>query len=46
VDSGRILYRVNDSIFSAQIEGDKPTKPTLIVKDDDVPEVHWVFWSQ
>ncbi len=42
---GLVLYRVNDSIFSAQIEGDKLSAPTLIVKDEDVPEVHWVFWS-
>jgi hypothetical protein len=42
---GLVLYRVNDSIFSAQIEGDKLSQPTLVVKDEDVPEVHWVFWS-
>jgi len=44
-DDGLVLYRVNDSIFAAQIEGDKLGKPTLVVKDEDVPEVHWVFWS-
>jgi hypothetical protein len=44
-DDGLVLYRVNDSIFSAQIEGDKLSKPLLVVKDEDVPEVHWVFWS-
>ncbi|MGH9403761.1 MAG: hypothetical protein ACRD2P_16870 [Terriglobia bacterium] len=42
---GLVLYRVNDSIFSAQIEGDKLSAPTLVVKDDDVQEVHWAFWS-
>lgn len=42
---GLVLYRVNDSIFSAQIEGDRLSAPTLVVKDDDVPEVHWAFWS-
>jgi hypothetical protein len=42
---GLVLYRVNDSIFSAQINGNKLTKPSLVVKDQDVPEVHWVFWS-
>jgi hypothetical protein len=41
---GLVLYRVNDSIFAAQIAGDKLTKPSLVVEDDDVPEVHWVFW--
>lgn len=42
---GLVLYRVNDSIFSAQIEGDKLGPSTLVVKDEDVPEVHWAFWS-
>lgn len=42
---GLVLYRVNDEIYSAQIEGDKLSTPTLVVKDDDVPEVHWAFWS-
>jgi cytohesin len=42
---GLVLYRVNDSIFAAQIEGSKLSKPTVVVKDEDVPEVHWVFWS-
>jgi hypothetical protein len=44
-DDGLVLYRVNDSIFAAQIVGEKLTKPSLVVKDADVPEVHWVFWS-
>jgi hypothetical protein len=30
---GLVLYRVNDSIFAAQIAGDKLTKPSLVVKD-------------
>jgi hypothetical protein len=44
-DDGLVLYRVNDSVFAAQIAGDKLGKPSLVVKDEDVPEVHWVFWS-
>lgn len=42
---GLVLYRVNDEIFSAQIEGDKLSAPALVVKGEDVPEVHWAFWS-
>ncbi len=42
---GLVLYRVNDSIFEAQIEGDKLGPATLVVKGEDVPEVHWAFWS-
>lgn len=44
-NGGLVLYRVNDEIFSAQIEGHNLGPPTLVVKGDDVPEVHWVFWS-
>ncbi len=43
---GLVLYRVNDEIFSARIKGDKLSAPTLVVKGNDVPEVHWVFWSK
>ncbi len=42
---GMVLYRVNDEIFSTQIEGGKLSAPTLVVKGEDVPEIHWVFWS-
>jgi hypothetical protein len=42
-DDGLVLYRVNYSIFAAQIEGDKLSKPTLVI--EGVPDVHWVFWS-
>lgn len=45
-DDGLVLYRVNDEIFSAQIQGDKLGPSTVVVKGDDVPEVHWVFWSK
>jgi hypothetical protein len=43
---GLVLYRVNNEIFSARIEGDKLSAPKLVVKGEDVPEVHWVFWSR
>lgn len=42
---GEMLYRVNDSIYSAEIVGSQITARTLVVADgDDVPEVHWAFW--
>lgn len=44
VDS--MLYRVNDQIYQARIVGDKLSDTTMIVKDDDVPEIHWVFWGK
>jgi hypothetical protein len=40
-----VLYRVNDVIYQAKILGDKLQNPSVVVKDDDVPEIHWVFWS-
>lgn len=42
---GEILYRVSDSIYSAKTEGDQITRSTLIVKDVDVPQIHWAFWG-
>jgi len=42
---GNVLYRVNDKIYSAQIQGDRVGPSTLVVQGEDVPEVHWVFWS-
>jgi hypothetical protein len=42
---GLVLYRVNDEIFSAKIEGDNLGPSKLVVKGEDVPEVHWAFWS-
>ncbi|HTU36019.1 MAG TPA: hypothetical protein VMF66_19625 [Candidatus Acidoferrum sp.] len=42
---GEMLYRVNDSIYSAEIVGSQITDPKLIVKDAGVPEVHWAFWA-
>jgi len=41
-----VLYRVNDTIFQAQIAGGKLRGTTVVVKDEDVPEIHWVFWSK
>jgi hypothetical protein len=45
-DDNSALYRVNDAIYQAQIIGDKLQDTTMIVKDQDVPEIHWVFWSK
>lgn len=42
---GEILYRVNDSIYSAKIVAEHIVGTKLIVKDTDVPEIHWAFWG-
>jgi len=44
-EDGLVLYRVNDAIFAAQIELENLSEPTLVVKDEAVPGVHWIFWS-
>jgi hypothetical protein len=41
-----VLYRVNDSIYEARIAGDEIKDPGVVVKDEDVPEIHWAFWSE
>jgi hypothetical protein len=46
VGSDNVLYRVNDTIYQAKIAGDKLQDTTVVVKDEDVPEIHWVFWSK
>jgi len=45
VGSDTVLYRVNDTIYQARIVGDKLQDNSVLVKDDDVPEIHWVFWG-
>jgi hypothetical protein len=41
--SGVVLFRVNDSILQAQIEGSALVKTTTTVTDKNVPEIHWAF---
>lgn len=46
VDGDVVLYRVNDTIYQARIEGNQLKDTTVVVKDEDVPEIHWAFWSK
>jgi hypothetical protein len=43
IDNDSVLYRINDSIYRAALSGNKLGTTVLLVHDDDVPEVHWVF---
>lgn len=43
--AGEVVYRVNDTIYSAKIIGDEITSAVPVVKDIDVPEIHWAFWA-
>src|SRR6185437_8889396 len=42
---GDVLYRSYDKVFGASIEGTRMTAGKLLAQGDDVPEVHWAFWS-
>lgn len=44
-DDKTVLYRVNDTIYQAKITGDRVGSPDVVVKDRDVPEIHWAFWG-
>jgi hypothetical protein len=46
VGNERVLYRVNDTIYQASIAGDRVKDVSVLVKADDVTEIHWVFWAQ
>ena len=41
--AGVVLYRVNDTIFQANVEGGALVNTTAVAKDKDVPEIHWGF---
>jgi hypothetical protein len=41
-----VMYRINDSIFQATVLEKSLGPAELIVRDEDVPEVHWIFEAQ
>jgi hypothetical protein len=45
VHEGTVVYRVNDAVYQARIAADKLQDVVLLAKDEDVPEIHWVFWG-
>lgn len=45
VEGDTVLYRINDTIYQAKIDGNQLKDTTVVVKDEDVPEIHWAFWS-
>ena len=44
-DDKAVLYRVNDTIYQAEITGGRLGSPSVVVKDRDVPKIHWAFWG-
>jgi hypothetical protein len=45
VGNSSVLYRVNDVIYQARIAGNQLLDTSMIVRDEDVREVHWSFWG-
>ena len=45
IENGEVIYRVEDKIYSAKIDGKQLTAPTLLVQSDEVPAIHWAFSS-
>ena len=45
IENGQVIYRVEDKIYSAKINGAKLTAPTLLVQSDEIPAIHWAFIS-
>lgn len=41
----KILYRIDNKIYQATIEGAALKNSELLVEDEDVPEIHWAFWT-
>jgi hypothetical protein len=46
VKGDAVFYRVNNTIYKALIAGNKLKDSSVLVNDEDVAEVHWVFWSK
>jgi hypothetical protein len=45
-DDHAVIYRVDDSIYQAPIDGNQLGKSTVVAHGDDVPEIHWSFWGK
>lgn len=41
-----VIYRINDSIFESAVLEKSLGPAKLVVRDEDVPEVHWIFEGQ
>lgn len=42
-EHGEMLYRVNDAIYAAKIDGDKIGAPALVVRNPAVTDIHWTL---
>jgi hypothetical protein len=46
VRGNSVIYRVNDILYSARIEGTTLGSPQLLAQDEAVPDMHWAFSSR
>ena len=44
-DDDKVLYRVNRQIFQTRAEGDHLAPLVPIAEDENVSEIHWLFWG-
>jgi hypothetical protein len=43
VEGNRVIYRIDNAIYQAQLGDGTLGARELLVRGDDVPEIHWVF---
>lgn len=41
--NGSMLYRINDALYSARINGSQIDETALLIKGPEVTDIHWVF---
>ncbi len=47
IQENTVIYRVYDELYQAYItDSTKLGKPTLLIKGDVIPDIHWAFFSQ
>ena len=42
-DDDHVLYRVNDQLLEARVDGGKLLRAAILASGDEVVQVHWVF---
>ncbi len=45
IEDQKVLYRVNDQLYLTRISQGVFEPPALLVKEEHVPEIHWIFWG-
>jgi len=46
IKGDKAFYRINDAIYEGILAGNSLRSSSLLVKDDSVHEIHWIFWSK